>query len=91
VNGLRVTNVADGEMTIAFDGYVALSAQGPFQFIVKAFAHARPSPGAPAIVSLGGFGASGITLRIADGQGNAITAAELASLDVSVEVTRIGA
>jgi hypothetical protein len=42
-------------------------------------------------VSVGGFGASGIALRITDGQGNSINAAELASLDVSVEVTRVGA
>jgi len=90
VNGLRVTNVADGELTISFDGYTPPSALGPFQFIVKAFCHARQSPGSPAIVSVGQFGPAGITLRVSDGQGNAITGAELATLEISIEVTRYG-
>ena len=90
VNGLRVTNVADGELTITFDGYTPTSPQGPFQFIVKALSHARTSPGSPAIVSVGQFAAGGITLRVVDGQGNAITAAELGSLEISIEVTRYG-
>jgi hypothetical protein len=90
INGLRVTNVADGELTISFDGYTPPSALGPFQFIVKAFCHARQSPGSPAIVSVGQFGPAGITLRVSDGQGNAITGAELATLEISIEVARYG-
>ncbi len=90
VNGLRVTNVTDGELTIAFDGYTQPSPQGPFQFIVHALSHARQSPGSPAIVSVGQFGPAGIALRVADGQGTAIGAAELASLEISIEVTRYG-
>jgi hypothetical protein len=88
INGLRVTNVADGELQITFNGYAPPAPQGPFQFVVKAQSHARQSPGPPAIVSVADFGPGGITLRVADGQGNALTAVELGSLEISVEVTR---
>jgi hypothetical protein len=88
INGLRVTNVVDGELTFTFNSYAPPAQQGPFQFVVKAQSHVRPSPGPPAIVSIAGFGPGGITLRVADGQGNALTAVELGSLEISVEVTR---
>ena len=41
-------------------------------------------------MSVGQFGPAGIALRVADGQGTAIGAAELASLEISIEVTRYG-
>jgi hypothetical protein len=88
VNGLRVTNVADGELTISFEGYSPPASDGPFQFVVKALSHARQAPGPPPIVTVGGFGPGGITLRVADGQGAALTAAELGSLEISIEITR---
>ena len=91
VNGLHVIGVTDGEMRISFAGYTPPAAQGPFQFLVKAQSHARSTPGAPAIVSVGGFGPDGITLRVTDGQGTALPATELASLEIAVEITRYGA
>jgi hypothetical protein len=89
VNGLRVVKVANGELTITFDGYVQPAAVSTFQYVVKALSHMRPSqPAAPVIVNLGTFDPAGIRLRVTDATGVAIPAADLASVEISIEITR---
>ena len=42
VGDLRVTAVADGSLTILFDGYTPPAVTGTFQYVVKALAHQQP-------------------------------------------------
>jgi hypothetical protein len=89
INGLRVVNVANGELTFTFDGYVQPAVVSTFQYVVKALSQARPSqPAAPVIVNLGGFDPDGIRLRLTDATGVAIPVTDLASIEISIEVTR---
>lgn len=85
INGLRVTAVTDGQITIAFNGYVMPSAAGSVQYIVKAL---PASDGGPVTVNLGAFESGGIRMRLTAPDGSAIPAATLASLELIVEVTR---
>jgi hypothetical protein len=88
-NGLRVVTVADGEVTFTFDGYAQPAASGPFQYVVKALAQTRPaSPDAPVLINLKGFDAAGIRLGVTDASGAAIVLADLATIEMSIEVTR---
>jgi hypothetical protein len=88
-NGLRVTSVADGELTVSFDGYAMPAVEGPFQFVVKAMSETRAAPaGAPVIVNVDEFEPGGIRLRVADVQGNPIPALELAGLEIAIEISR---
>ena len=88
VNGLRVTGVADGELTFSFDDYTPPASDGAFQYIVKALCGVRQVTGPPAVVALAGFRPAGIALRVTDAQGTALPVAELGSLEISLEVTR---
>ena len=90
MNGLRVTGVADGELTISFDDYTPPASDDAFQYIVKALCGVRPAAGPPAVVALAGFRPAGIALRVTDAQGAALPVAELGSLEISLEVTRHG-
>jgi len=88
-NGLRVIAVADGEITVAFDGYVQPAPSGPFQYVVKVLSQTRPaSPAAPVLVNLRGFEASGIRLGVTDATGAAIVIAELATIEIAIEISR---
>jgi hypothetical protein len=89
INGLRVVNVANGELTITFDGYVQPVAVSTFQYVVKALSHVRPSQTvAPVIVNLGAFDPDGIRLRVTDSTGAPIPVPDLASVEISIEITR---
>jgi hypothetical protein len=89
VNGLRVTAVSDGNVTISFDGYTPPVPQGPFQFVVKALSQTRgAAPGTPVVVNVGAFEAAGIRLRVSDTAGTAIPATELVALELSIEISR---
>jgi hypothetical protein len=88
VNGLRVTSVSDGELTISFDDYTPPASDDSFQYIVKALCGVRQVAGPPAVVALAGFRPAGIALRVTDAQGTALPVAELGSLEFSIEVTR---
>jgi hypothetical protein len=89
LNGLRVTAVSDGNVTISFDGYAQPAPQGPFQFVVKALSQARgAAPGTPVIVNVGAFEAGGIRLLVSDVAGNAIPAAALATIEIAIEISR---
>jgi hypothetical protein len=84
-----VINVANGELTITFDGYVQPAAVSTFQYVVKALSHIRPSqPAAPVIVNLAAFDPDGIRLRVTEATGAPIAAADLASVEISIEITR---
>ncbi len=88
-NGLRVASVANGEITIVFDGYRQPAPSGPFQYVVKAMSQTRPaSPAAPVLVNLRGFEANGIRLGVTDAAGAAIAIAQLATIEIAIEVTR---
>jgi hypothetical protein len=88
-NGLRVANVADGEVLVTFDGYTQPSASGPHQYVVKALSQTRPaSPASPVLVNLRGFEADGIRLGVTGAGGAAIVTAQLATIELSIEVTR---
>lgn len=88
-NGLRVVNVADGEVTFTFDGYAQPAASGPFQYLVKALAHTQPAaPTAPVLINIRGFEANGIRVGVTDAGGAAIVLAQLATIELSIEVTR---
>lgn len=88
VNGLRVTGVSDGELTIAFDDYSPPASDDSFQYVVKALCGVRQVAGPPAVVALAGFRPAGIALRVTDTQGASLPVAELGSLEISIEVTR---
>jgi hypothetical protein len=89
INGLRVASVADGELTVTFDGYVQPAATGTFQYVVKALTQRRASqPAVPVIVNLGGFDTGGIRLNVADATGTAVSVADLATVEFSIEITR---
>jgi hypothetical protein len=89
INALRVINAANGELTITFDGYVQPAAVSTFQYVVKALSHIRPSqPAAPVIVNLASFDPDGIRLRVTEATGAPIAAADLASVEISIEITR---
>jgi hypothetical protein len=88
-NGLRVIAVADGEITATFDGYTQPASSGPFQYVVKVLSQTRPAqPTAPVIVNLRGFEASGIRLGVTDATGAAIVIAELATIEIAIEISR---
>jgi hypothetical protein len=88
-NGLRVVSVADGEVTVTFDGYTQPAPSGPFQYVVKALSQTRPAaPTAPVLINLRGFEANGIRLGVTDAGGAAIVIAQLATIEMSLEVTR---
>lgn len=88
-NGLRVVNVADGEVSITFDGYAQPAASGPFQYIVKVLGQTLPAaPATPVLINLRGFEVDGIRLGVTDPAGAALPVAELAAIELSIEVTR---
>jgi len=87
-NNLSVFDVENGALFITFDGYEEPKPKGEFQYIVKALSAARIDASTPAVISLGGFDSKGIRLNLAGGDGRAISAGELARLEVTVEITR---
>jgi hypothetical protein len=88
-NDLRVVSVADGEVVVTFDGYIQPGASGPFQYVVKALSQTRPAaPVAPVLINLRGFDTNGIRLGVTDAGGAAIAIADLATIEMSIEVTR---
>jgi hypothetical protein len=85
----RVVSVADGEVVFTFDGYALPAASGPFQYVVKALSQTRPAtPAAPVLINLRGFETNGIRLGVTDAGGVAIAIAQLATIEMSIEVTR---
>jgi len=88
-NGLRVVSVVDGEVRLTFDGYAAPAASGPFQYVVKALAQTAPAaPTAALLINLRGFEANGFRIGVTDAFGAAIPVAQLATIELSIEVTR---
>ena len=88
-NGLRVVSVAAGDVVFTFDGYTQPAASGPHQYLVKALGRTRPAaPTAPVLINLRGFESNGIRLRVTDAAGAAIAIAQLATIELSIEVTR---
>lgn len=88
-NNLRVVSVAAGEIVFTFDGYAQPAATGPFQYVVKTMSQTRPaSPAAPVLINLRGFEGNGIRLGVTDAGGAAIAIAQLATIELSIEVTR---
>jgi len=88
-NGLRVINVVDGEITMTFDGYVQPASSGSFQYVVKALAQTAPAtPTSPVWINLRAFEADGFRVGVMDATGTAIPVAQLATIEVSIEVTR---
>jgi hypothetical protein len=88
-NGLRVVSVADGDVVFTFDGYTQPAVSGPHQYVVKALSRTRPAaPTAPVLVNLRGFESNGIRLGVTDAAGAAIAIAQLATIELSIEVTR---
>ena len=88
-NGLRVVSVADGDVVVTFDGYTQPAVSGPHQYVVKALSRTRPAaPTAPVLINLRGFESNGIRLGVTDAAGAAIAIAQLATIELSIEVTR---
>ena len=87
-NGLRVADVADGEVTISFEGYEPPKDEDKFQYIVKALSAARIDAATPAVISIGGFDSKGIRLNLAGGDGRPVSAGELARLEITIEIMR---
>jgi len=88
-NGLRIVSVAAGEVVFTFDSYAQPAPSGPHQYVVKALAQTRPAaPAAPVLISLRGFEAGGVRLGVTDADGAAIAIAQLATVELSIEVTR---
>jgi len=88
-NGLRVVSAADGEVTVSFDGYSQPGASGPHQYVVKVLGQTLPSaPTAPVLINLRSFETNGIRLGVTDAGGGAIVLAQLATIELSIEVTR---
>jgi hypothetical protein len=57
--------------------------------VVKALGQTRPAaPTAPVLINLRGFEANGIRLGVTDAGGAAIVVAQLATIEMSLEVTR---
>ena len=87
--GLRVAAVAAGEITITFNGYVQPAAQGAFQYVVSITSHVRPAAAtAPVLVTIAGYDPAGIRIRVADAGGAAIAVAQLATIELAIEITR---
>ena len=86
-NGLRVVRVRDSSVSFTFDGYEEPDPRGDFQYIVKATS--GPKIGAGAVINLSSFEAKFIRLSVLNSTGpQIIPAAELKSLEISIEVTR---
>jgi hypothetical protein len=74
---------------VTFDGYAQPATSGLFQYIVKATAHTAPAaPAAPVLTNVRGFAANGIRLGVTNAAGAAIPIAQLATIEMSIEVTR---
>jgi hypothetical protein len=87
--GLRVAAVAAGEITVTFNGYVQPAAQGAFQYVVSITGHVRPAAAtAPVLVTIAGYDPAGIRIRVADAGGAAIAVAQLATIELAIEITR---
>ena len=87
-NGLRVTAVANGVVTIAFTGYQQPSPQGEFQYLVKALSATRSGVATPTVINIGGFDPTGIRLSVVGADSTQIPIAELRKLEITVEVMR---
>jgi hypothetical protein len=88
LNGLRVTAVSDGVVSISFDGYEQPSPQGDFQYIVKATSGPRVGT-VPMVINIGGFDATSIRLIVVlAASGKPVPAADLRSFEMTVEVMR---
>jgi hypothetical protein len=89
LNGLRVTAVSDGVVSISFDGYEQPSPQGDFQYIVKATSGPRVGTTVPTVINIGGFDATSIRLIVVlAASGKPVPAADLRSFEMTVEVMR---
>jgi hypothetical protein len=87
-NGLNVAAVANGVVSISFDGYEQPSPQGDFQYIVKAMSGLRAGTAVPTVINIGGFDAKSIRLNVVGANGTAVPIAELRLLELTIEVMR---
>jgi hypothetical protein len=89
LNGLRVSTVSDGVVSISFDGYEQPSPQGDFQYIVKATSGPRGGTTVPTVINIGGFDATSIRLNVVlAASGKPVPAVDLRSFEITVEVMR---
>jgi hypothetical protein len=87
-NGLTVTAVANGVVSIAFDGYQQPSPQGDFQYLVKATSGLRAASPIPVVITIGGFDPKSIRLTVTSLDAKALPVAELRNLEMTIEIMR---